>query len=549
MTGHTDTDRRPTLQGADASRRDVLLAGLPACFMAAVCLSFFLARAFTIDDTFFLRAARQAMLTPLHPFAFDMCWEADGKVRRFSQFVANAPLMGYVLIPALRSATPEIAGHLMQIALLNIAVLATASVALRLGLSRREACIAALLTATCPVVLGMASSVMPDILAMTLGVVAFERFLAWRLRKGFWAAAAATTTLALAPLARTHLALMMPACALLCLPKFSSTELRPGWRRAIPGLVPIAISASVYFGLAMITRDPIATAVVLREGLIGFSPIKMLRHGLSLGSYLALTTPFVAGVLLMMVRRASWRIAGALPLAALFWISPSSLWTEAALAGLASAALIWSLARLWKIGSGTSPALGLWAVFPFAMIVYLHMAAKYLVPSVPAYSLILVILARGPVRPGRRVWAGLAGAGLTFGMLIVSADSRAADMARLAIEKWVSPREAGGRTVLFEGQWGFQWYAELHGASCFNPKLPASAHPGDFVVVDLIGSRAFPQILYPHARLLDTISDLRPGGVLIDRKLNVGFYSDGFGSLPWFWAPAGTLRYELWEIE
>lgn len=522
--------------------RDVLWAGLPCCLIVTLCLSFFLSQAFTIDDAIFLRTADQATRTPAHPLAFDMCWDADGKVKRFSQFVANAPLMGYALIPIVHSPDPEIAGHILQILILSAGILATASLALRLGLSRGQALLAAMLTATCPAVLGMAPTVMPDVLAMTLGVVAIERFIAWQQERRWWSAVIAVAALALAPLARPHLALVMPVCALLCL--------RAHLRR---DLTLIGTAAAIFIGIAIYTRDPATGSVVIRQGFVSTDPNTILRHTLSLGAYLALTSPFIAGLLVFLVRRPYWRIAAiavtAIP-AAIGLALHDYRWIMIGVSLLGLLALAWYLPQLLKLRTGVGLAFLLWAVFPFAMVVYLHMSAKYFVPSVPAYSLLLVFLARGSGRLSQWAIAALPAVGLVFGMMIVSADSVAANLARAAVSRWVPALEAGGHRVLYFGQWGFEWYAELNGAACFNPDSAASARPGDYVVVDVISAiQRFPQALYPKARLAAVISNPKPAGIVLDQRRRVGFYSDAFGRLPWFWAPAGTVRFELWKIE
>jgi len=137
-----------------------------------------------------------------------------------------------------------------------------------------------------------------------------------------------------------------------------------------------------------------------------------------------------------------------------------------------------------------------------------------------------------------------------FGMMIVSAESYSANLARTVVAQWVPALEARGHRVFYFGQWGFQWYAELHGAACFDPDSTVAAHPGDFVVVDVISAlQRFPQNHYPKARLAGVIANPKPEGVVLDQRQRVGFYSDAFGRLPWMWAPAGTLRYELWKIE
>lgn len=535
--------------------RDVLRAGLLPFLLVAVCLTFQLPKAFTIDDTIFLRTAQQALKTPLRPFAFDMCWEADGDVRRFSQFVAQAPLMGYVLIPAVMSPSPEVTGHLIQVLLLGLGTLATASLALRWGLSVQGAGFAALLTTCSPAVIGMTATVMPDILAMTLSVIAVERFLAWRQGGGRWCALTAGAAMALAPLARPQVAIILPVCALLCLSEVSPGQLRARWRRTLAGLTPIVAAAAVYEAILLLTRDPQSGGRVLREGLINFSPHVLFHHGMSLGDYMCLTTPMVAGVLILLLRRRYWLMAAmacvAVPLlrelANGSEVTNVDHWYLYAAAGLAYLALALVLAELLKGRTGPTLALALWIVTPLAVIPYLHMAAKYAIPSAPAWGLILAICAGGF---GRVRWyrGALPAVGLAMGMLIVNGDARAANMGRFAIEKWMPSIGTRGGKVFFDGQWGFQWYAEMRGAACFDPKTGSSARPGDFVAVDVLGGKPFPLSLYPGSRLVDVVSSGSAGGLVLSEPLNTGFFSDSSGRLPWVWAPAGMLRYELWEI-
>jgi hypothetical protein len=532
------------------SFRDVLIAGLPGCLVVVIYLSFFLPKAFTIDDPIFLRAAKQAAQTPLHPFAYDMCWE-NGKMHHFSRFVANAPLMGYLLMPAVFSKSPEIVSHFLQILLLTIAILTTASLALRFGLSRREATLVAALTATCPAVMGMAVTVMPDILAMVLAVITIERFVAWWQDRGRWGnAIIAGAALALAPLSRPQLLLLFPTCVLLGIPYASLDWLGKEWRRLIPAFAVVGVSAAAYYSIVIITRDPAARAIVFRPGLIEFSPHALIHHALSLGCYLALTTPFVLGVLVLLLRKPAWRISAIaclLPLVPLL-IMGQSLWSVYSVSAVACLALGWSLLQLLKLRTGTAFALALWMVFPFSVIVYLHMAAKYLVPSAPAYSLVLVLLFSSTEIPRNWILRTLSAAGLILGSLIVSAENREANMARFAVEKWTASVERGAGRILFLGQWGFQWYAELHQAACFNPQSADSAQPGDHVIVDLVSGVPFPKALYPNSRLVDVIAGSTPGGVLGYREKNVGFYSDTVGRWPWYWAPGDAVRFELWEI-
>jgi hypothetical protein len=525
----------------------VLIAGGPVSIIVVICLCFHLTKAFTVDDTIFLRIAEQAIQTPTRPLEFDMCW--DGAVKRFSQFIAHAPLMGYVLIPAVRSDNPELIGHLLQLVLLILSIFATASLAFRLGLRPREALIAATLVGTCPAVLGMAATVMPDVLAMSLGVVAVERFAAWQQGGRPLNAIVATLTLALAPLARPQMALLFAVCVLIAMPDISLAKPGMTFRRMLPPLVLVAISGVIYLGATLATREALAGGLVLHRELIQISPRRILDRTYSLGCYLSLTTPLVAGVLVSALRLPS---RAAVAVCAIVTALTAALFPRYRLliiSGAAYLALAGIVLRLCKSRTGPALALAVWAVIPLSTVLYLHTSAKYLVPSVPAYALLLAFLARDADRMTLWMYGALAVAGLTLGLLIVCGDARFANLARSAVNKWLPPLRAQDQRVLFQGHWGFQWYAEKLQATCFNPDEPGHARKGDWVVVGISERRPFPRHLYPTSRLVDVIADKKPGSIVLDDKHNVGFFSDYLGRLPWSWASSERLRYELWRIE
>jgi hypothetical protein len=219
------------------------------------------------------------------------------------------------------------------------------------------------------------------------------------------------------------------------------------------------------------------------------------------------------------------------------------------ISGAAYLALAWIVLRSGKSRTGPAIALAVWALIPLSTVLYVHMSAKYLVPSVPAYALLLAFLARHAERMTLWIYGALVVGGLTLGLLIIWGDARLANQARSAVHQWLPPLTAQGQRVLFQGHWGFQWYAEKLQATCFSPEEPGHARKGDWVVVGISERRPFPRHLYPKSRLVDAIVDKKPGPIVLDYEHNVGFFSDYLGRLPWFWASSDMLRYELWRIE
>jgi len=186
----------------------------PAIILAAVVLIPFFGKAFTIDDTLFLRQAQQITADPWHPTAFDIVWTEKPAPLRMSEIMVSGPTMAYLLVPTIWAHGAEWVAHATQLLLLIAAIVGTAALGLRLGLSDRDTTIATLILAATPASLAMASSAMPDVAAMAFGVVGLERLLAWRDTRRWPAGLAATLSLVCGALARSHVLLLLPIGAL-----------------------------------------------------------------------------------------------------------------------------------------------------------------------------------------------------------------------------------------------------------------------------------------------------------------------------------------------
>ena len=135
----------------------LLRASVPAVLLAVLVLVPIHDRAFTIDDTFFLTGALHAAIDPLHPTAYDIVWrDAPERVS-----TTGGLLMAWLLVPAVTSSAPETVAHLIELALFIIAIVATVSLALRLGVSGGWAAVVGLLLATTPTALVLAEPQWP----------------------------------------------------------------------------------------------------------------------------------------------------------------------------------------------------------------------------------------------------------------------------------------------------------------------------------------------------------------------------------------------------
>ena len=151
----------------------------PGIFVAGLLLLPFLNKPFTIDDPLFLREATHALVDPLHPADFEQVWNA-GDRQKLSQFLLGGTLPAYVLAPVAALGGREWIAHLYQFLLLCGFLVASVSVARRLGCDLRQANTVGLLVASNPVTLAMAATCMPDVMAMMFGMAGMDRVLLFR---------------------------------------------------------------------------------------------------------------------------------------------------------------------------------------------------------------------------------------------------------------------------------------------------------------------------------------------------------------------------------
>ena len=459
-----------------------------ALALAAVVLLPFLGKAYTIDDPVFLREAQNVLRDPLHPSAFRMVW-ASARNLRASEFLPGGPVAPYLLVPLALAGWQAWAGHLLMLLYLAVAIVATSALAGRFGLSPWARQAAAVLTASAPVALGMAGTVMPDIPAMMFVALGMERFIAWTQEHRWRAGIPAAFLLALAVLLRINLLVLLAIAGYYAL--------RQSWvrRRDWHTVVPIALAGALALAGLIATRDPDAAGGSF-VGAVGhqlgfdFSG----RHAVALLIAYLTTTPLLAALL---TRRA---------------LQPNAL--------------------LW-----------VWLLVPVPVIAYVQIAPKYLLPALPAAA---ILAAHGLDRlPSRTaILTLLAGAGATLGFLILRADARMAGMGRAAAAQLIRPRVEAGERVWFAGYWGFHWYAQEAGA------VPLTVHPpypegGDVVVSSSLDRPVGLLPLVPRT-LIETFGSADPSGQVMSR--HAGFYSDLWGLLPWWWERPLGPGFRAWRV-
>src|SRR5262249_44507962 len=518
----------------------VFLCSLPALLLSVACLVPYLDKAFLIDDPVFLLQAQQILKEPRHPMALDICWVFDNQCEPVAANMPGNFLVSYFLAPIVNRPNPERLVHLMQIVMLWCGIVATVSLAFRFGFDTFAAAAAGLVLAPTPPVLAMASTAMPEMLAMALSVVGLERLWSWKENGKAIDGLVCALALGLAPIARLHLVLLWPVAAVLLRDDGRIFDVQ-SWirlpkRRGLP-----------LVGAAFLTFVIVALSHRASQGLKAtpiFSwPEQFDRNLLSYLSYWIAAMPLGAAWFILrnrdvrgwlfvptMIALLSWRPAGVR-----FWLA----------AGLGAVVLVdillWSLQRQ----DHRRTACFLWLLLPLAALPYIQLPVKLLVPCAPAAALLVADILPA-FRWRRTALCGIVAIGTIFGSMILHADYRFAEMGRQAAERLIAPRVASGHRVWVASQWGLYWYALKAGGQVLRTNdVPAR---GDYLVRGEL--EGYPETLkrLPPAILVETFRVGGPGGRTMSLKDNAGLYANPYGDLIWAWGTGEWNHYELWQF-
>jgi hypothetical protein len=530
-------------------RPNVLVLALPGIVLALVCLVPFLNKAYTIDDPLFLLEARQILKTPLQPISYGLCWMTN------ETCVAHAgdlgpgsaqALMGYLLVPVIMAGGAEWIAHLLQMALVCLIVFEMVRIALRLGFSNVQSAVAGLLLVAIPPFLSMASTAMPDILALALGLTGMERLLAWKYEQRWHQAVTAGVALGLAPYARPHFAMFLPLGALWLFDELDTREAVAQFRRQPRLWAPILIAIGILVAVNLLTRD---WGPTFEARNLEIRPEKIPLNLSAYLVYLCFPIPFTAVWLAVYWRKMLMPIAflaGAF--LAISWIltSPWSL-----IRGWPIAAVLYGLVALVdtidRRTGHVGTLLSLWVLIPLPAIAYFHFPLKFMLAASPAIALIIIqTLAKLPPFTVSVVYGALVLGYAGFSCLLLEADADFAEYGRRAAAELIAPHVAVGEKVWYGGEWGFYWYAQEAGATVSKPS-ERGPNPGDLLAVGLMEGGGATLNRFPHRELVDSRKYDSPHGRTMG--FGAGLYSNSYGIVPWTWKPSAENVYELWRIQ
>ena len=531
-----------------------------AALVAAATLPF-LGHAYHIDETLFLRIARQVKQAPLDPYGFDYLWNLD--YEPMHELAAFPPLMPYYLAavtPGL-DAVPEL---VTQLAVLPFAFLAAFAVyaLLRLqGFSVGWSAAGTGLFVVSPAFVLAANLAMPDMAAVALAVAGMALTVASARRASSAGLGVAGLLLGLSTLMRYN---TLPLVPLLFLMAVSETS----WRRALVPSLAALVPVSCWLALSA-RREGGPHAV---ETLAIFASLSgMLSRTWALGTHLTLSTylPFVAAlafrprsavrvllVLFLVLDVTVW--FGARGAILQFAAFPDALFFGAGLcavlalaAGAARDLAAAGILRWPPDGAGLQSegfrrvVLFAWAAAALAVpLVYVHVASKYLLLAQPPLIVLLLLRLRdhGPRLRPRAVAFALTAA-FAVSLLVAASDFEQAgcyrtQAARVLREVSGYASTTGGRAgrIWFLGHWGFQYYMEGIGALPLPVKPQAlEVAAGDWVIVPRYCSvHLLPEGLVPR---LEKIAENECPSCLPIRTMShaarAGFYSNYWGPLPY----------------
>ena len=522
-----------------------------------ILLAPFTSKAFNIDDTLFLWTARQILSAPFDFYGFSGNW---ANVQSPAvEIIKNPPLAAYyIAFVAFFAGFAERAIHLAFIVPAVASAIGTYLLASRLTRLPFWAALAGVLT---PVFMVSANTVMSDVMMLAFFVWAVVFWMRGLERDEHLSFFLAGVFIALAALTKYFAISLIP---LLVLYAIVSRVRSLKWVLWI--IFPIALLAlyqygtGVIYGKGLLLDATIYASKVSGEGTGG---IEKTFVALLFTGGCMLTAVFYAPLLL----GKRWIAAGFFAIAAIVLgltqievLSGAPLVTDDgyrwdmlvqagvfAVAGIGVFAL--ALADLMKCRDKGSLLLFVWIAGTFVFAAYFNWTvnARALLPIAPALGILVMrrIEARSAVIQSWMVAIPLVPA-LGLSLLVAWADYDLADSARKAASDIIAKYTASGRTIWFEGHWGFQYYMEARGAKAIDLDTTVIM-PGDIIVfphnnVNLWflpedKTRIAETVVLGAPRFVSTMT-LGPGA---------GFYASEWGPLPFM---TGRLNKETyWVIE
>jgi 4-amino-4-deoxy-L-arabinose transferase-like glycosyltransferase len=528
--------------------------------VTAACLLPFIGKAFHIDDPLFVWCARHIRSDPFNFYGFNVNW--DGEDKPMAAVTQNPPLAAYYMaLVGFLLGWSEISLHLGFIIPALAAVIGTHHLARHLC---SRPLLAALGVVTAPVFLLSGSSLMCDTMMLAFWVWAVS----------FWIEGLKNESQGKLFVA----ALLVVACSMTkyfgaCLiPLLAAYSLREG-RRIHSWLAYLLFAASALAFYQWLTQRLYGHGLLLNAMLYA----TQLRVGGELPSKILSGLAFVGGCMVVVVPAAPllWKrntLVLGLVAAALVGILLVGMKSVGSFLVVEAENIKWpfliqmsvyvaaGLSVAWlaiqELQEGKTPGaalLALWitGTFVFACAVNWTISGRNILPMLPAVSILLV--RRLEMQKLRHGWGSTLktlapfGISLTIAALATLADCKLADSAKESARLLTQRLGATASAIRFEGHWGFQYYMEELGAKALD-RQNLRLVPNEAIVVPSGNSYLFP---LPEDRVaLWSTYETTPSKWLTTMSglAGAGYYSDGWGPLPFVFCSVPAERYLVYRV-
>ncbi|MBN1786968.1 MAG: glycosyltransferase family 39 protein [Sedimentisphaerales bacterium] len=525
---------------------------IPAAVIV-VCLVPFVNKAFHIDDTLFIRAAEQIQIEPTDFYGFSINWY--GWEMPMAEVTKNPPIASYyIAFSAAMFGWSEIALHIAF--LVPAAAMAAGSFFLAQKLCSRPvpAALAAMLT---PGILVSSTNVMCDTMMLAFWVWAIVLWLRGMETNKNWDLFFAGVLIAVCALTKYFGIALLPLLFV-----YSIVKRRKGGVWILFLLIPAVILGSYQwmtyklYGISLLSD-----AASYAGGATGHAA-DLLSSGL-------ICLFFVGGCMatvlfyspLLWSRRV---LAGEIILVILFIVLLSlsgisrdnsgqirwSFVVQASLMAVTGISIfVLGGADFLKNKNAESLLLLLWIVGPFIFTGFVNWTinARSIIPMAPAVGILLVRrMEKFNYKTWKIYWPLVPAAVLS--LMLCWADYTWAGTGRSAAEAVGENFGSSPNTIWFQGHWGFQYYMEAVGAKAIDLRDQKVDH-ADIIVIpsNNPGVRNLPQEVMYLNKVFQF--NLCRGLTTMDMQSGAGFYSDGWGPLPFFIGPIGPAEYSVFIIK
>ena len=505
----------------------------------------FLAKPFNMDDPLFIWAAHQIRLHPANPYGFNLIWGQSP----FPMWnvTDNPPLACYYLAAAsLVFGWSAVGLHLAFLGPALAVVWGTRRLA-----SHFCACptLAALATLCTPVFLVSGLTVMCDVVMLALWIWAAVSWVEGLQRDDAGRLAWSGLLMALAFLSKYYGACLVPLLGAYGLLR----KRRPGlWMLYL--LIPLAViyayqvATLLLYGHNLLRRAlQFSTFVKANYGYTGtaemlktlaftggcmavavfFTPFLWRRKRMAVGAFI-----LVAGILLL-IRGPIEKSPGASQ-----WVSPAWVMVQIAFWGAGGiCVLALAIADVIQRREAASWLLALWVAGTFAFVAFFNWTVngRSILPMAPAVGILMARRLERNVPDGRGVWTpgtvGALAAGAALALAVMRADLLLARAVREAAQTCCTQFQAPGRTLWFQGHWGFQYYMQNLGAKPIDLDHPGLKAGDIFFVPGNNANLRSPELDLSHPRAIIVVPKSRFLATM-DDATGAGFYASLTAALP-----------------